>query len=145
MSNYFNFRFLQAREHRESLVIFFHTEIDVSSLTKVIREDVYEKLVPQRVYLMGYSLASETIKDITSNSLFIDEFESWIGPIAEKLSFLTISPDGIIKDPSTNEDIPFASELISAGAVYIFEKRKGLITSLPSYHFLKPSGRRFSR
>jgi hypothetical protein len=140
MSNYFNFRFLQAREHRESLVIFFHTEIDVSSLTKVIREDVYEKLVPQRVYLMGYSLASETIKDITSNSLFVDEFESWIGPIAEKLSFLTISPDGIIKDPSTSEDIPFASELISAGAVYIFEKRKGLITSLPSYHFLKPSG-----
>ncbi|MFQ2163985.1 hypothetical protein ACK33D_06055 [Aeromonas hydrophila] len=140
MGNYFKFRFQQASEHRESLVIFFHPNIDVSSLTKSIREDVDEKLVPQRVYLMGYNLDSKLINTLTSDQLFVDEFESWIGTLEEKLSYLTISSTGQIKCPHSDKDIDFSSKLLTAGAKYIFESRKGLITSLPSYHFLKPSG-----
>ncbi|WP_324037761.1 hypothetical protein [Aeromonas caviae] len=140
MGNYFKFRFQQASEHRESLVIFFHPNIDVSSLTKSIREDVDEKLVPQRVYLMGYNLDSTLINTLTSDRFFVDEFESWIGTLEEKLSYLTISSTGQIKCPHSDKDIDFAPKLLNAGAKYIFESRKGLITSLPSYHFLKPSG-----
>ena len=140
MSNYFTFRFQETNEHRQSLVVFCHSDFEVSSLTKVIKEDVDENLIPQRVYLMGYDLTSTVKEELTSDSFFVDEIDSWIGTFADKVSFLTVTSAGLIKEFGSNENFSFSSQLLTTGAGSIFESRKGLITSLPSYHFLKPSG-----
>lgn len=140
MSSYFNFRFQEANEHRKSLVVFCHSDFEVSSLTKVIKEDVDENLVPQKLYLLGYDLTKKIKNELTSNKFFVDEIDSWIGTIDEKVFFLTITNDGEIKKVDSDEQVSFSLNLLTTGAESIFENRKGLITSLPSYHFLKPSG-----
>ncbi len=140
MSNYFTFRFQETNEHRQSLVVFCHSDFEVSSLTKVIKEDVDENLIPQRVYLMGYDLSSAVKEELTSDSFFADEIDSWIGTFSDKVSFLTVTSTGRINNSDSNEEFCFSSQLLTTGAESIFENRKGLITSLPSYHFLKPSG-----
>ncbi|MEH6480897.1 MULTISPECIES: hypothetical protein [Pseudoalteromonas] len=140
MSNYFTFRFQETNEHRQSLVVFSHSDFEVSSLTKVIKEDVDENLIPQRVYLMGYDLTLTVKEELTSDSFFADEIDSWIGTFTDKVSFLTVTSAGLIKEFDSNKNFSFSSQLLTTGAGSIFESRKGLITSLPSYHFLKPSG-----
>jgi hypothetical protein len=140
MSNYFTFRFQETNEHRQSLVVFCHSDFEVPSLTKVIKEDVDENLIPQRVYLMGYDLSSTVKEELISDRFFADEIDSWIGTFSDKVSFLTVTSTGRIKSLDSNEEFCFSSQLLTTGAESIFENRKGLITSLPSYHFLKPSG-----
>ncbi|MFK5948540.1 MAG: hypothetical protein QM500_07205 [Methylococcales bacterium] len=140
MSSYFTFRFQETNEHRQSLVVFGHSDFEVSSLTKVIKDDVDENLVPQRLYLMAYDLTSKVKKELTSDNFFADEIDSWIGTLEDKVSFLTVTPTGQIKELGSDEEFGFSYKLLTTGAGSIFEYRKGLITSLPSYHFLKPSG-----
>lgn len=140
MSNYFSYRFKLDFENRQSLVIFCHSDVEVSTLTKVIKDDVNENLVPQRLILIGYEVNSEVKEDLNSDTLFGDEIESWIGDVEEKVSYLNVTPEGRIIDIDSGEDVSFRDELLKDGAKSIFENRKGLITSLPSYHFLKPSG-----
>jgi hypothetical protein len=112
----------------------------VSSLTKIIKEDVDKNLVPQRLYLMKYNLTEKVRNELISDDFFGDEIDSWIGAIESNLSFLTVSHKGKITELTSGKEFVFSLTLLRSGAEAIFEKRKGLITSLPSYHFLKPSG-----
>lgn len=140
MSSYFIFRFQEADENRKSLVVFSHSDFEVSSLTKVIKEDVEENFVPQRIFLMAFNLTQQIQDTLCADEFFIDEINTWIGDFGSKVSFLNVAPTGQIDVVGSDSAFSFSSEVLNAGAETIFENRKGLITSLPSYHFLKPSG-----
>ncbi len=140
MSRYFSFRFRQEPKQRDSLVIFCHSDIDVPSLTKVIRDDVKKNLLPHCVMIIKYHLDLHTYNELISDNIFIGEIESWVGSISEKLLFLSVNSEGIISDIVSNNEFSFSKLLLTSGAAHIFQNRKGLITSLPSYHFVKPSG-----
>ncbi|EIZ1004518.1 hypothetical protein MOU95_000605 [Vibrio vulnificus] len=141
MSRYFSFRFnKKANSSKQTLVLFCHFDIDASSMIKEIKEDVMLNLVPSDVVVLGYDLTEEFKTKIIENSLFVSEFESFIGNISEKLDFLSISEDGSIHEIGKSEEVQFKKEMLTTGANHIFKSRKGLITSSPSYHFEKPSG-----
>jgi hypothetical protein len=140
MSRYFSFRFRQEPKQRDSLVIFCHSDIDVPSLTKVIRDDVKENLLPHCVMIIKYHFDLNTYNELISDNIFIGEIESWVGNISEKLFFLSVNSEGSISDIVSNNEFSFSKSLLTSGAAHIFQNRKGLITSLPSYHFVKPSG-----
>lgn len=140
MSDYFAFRFQEPKQHRKSLVIFCQAGYEVSSLTKTIKEDINENLVPYRLILMGHNFSKQDMQELKGENFFVDEINSWTASVEEKVTFLTVSNDGVITDLGTDEEICYTSALLSEGANCIFTRRKGVITSLPSYHFLKPSG-----
>ncbi|WP_462170014.1 hypothetical protein [Pseudoalteromonas xiamenensis] len=141
MGRYFSFRFnKKVGSSKQTLVLFCHFDIDVSSMIKEIKEDVMLNLVPSDVVVLGYDLTEEYKEKIIGNSMFVSEFESFIGNINEKLEFLSISENGDIREVGKNEEVLFKREMLTNGANKIFKSRKGLITSSPSYHFEKPSG-----
>lgn len=141
MSRYFAFRYRKSEDSvRQSLVLFCQSEIEASSLIKEIKEDVTLNLVPSDVVILGFSISKETKTDILSNDMFVDEFESFVGDIGEKITFLSVDESGRIVNVVNDEGVEFQSKLMLAGGNEIFKNRKGVITSSPSYHFLKPSG-----
>lgn len=141
MSRYFSFRFRKkTQEAKQSLVLFCHSDIEVSSLIKEIKEDVMLNLVPSDVVIIGYGIIASVAAGIISNSMFASEFESFVGAIEEKLEFITVDKNGDITTVIEGGAVLFKSEMMLAGANKIFKSRKGLITSSPSYHFSKPSG-----
>ncbi|WP_344963045.1 hypothetical protein [Oceanisphaera sediminis] len=141
MSRYFSFRFIKkSQETKQSLVLFCHSDIEVSSLIKEIKEDVMLNLVPSDVVVIGYGITDSVADGIISNSMFASEFESFVGAIEDKLEFITVDKNGDITTVIEGGAVLFKSEMMLAGANKIFKSRKGLITSSPSYHFAKPSG-----
>jgi hypothetical protein len=141
VSRYFAFRYRKSEDSvRQSLVLFCHSDIEVSSLIKEIKEDVTLNLVPSDVVILGFSISKETKADILSDNMFVDEFESFVGDIGEKITFLSVDESGRIANVVNNEAVEFQNRLMLAGGNEIFKNRKGVITSSPSYHFLKPSG-----
>ncbi|WP_345853129.1 hypothetical protein [Shewanella algae] len=141
MSRYFSFRFRKdTQEAKQSLVLFCHSDIEVSSLIKEIKEDVMLNLVPSDVVVLGYGITDSVANGIISNSMFSSEFESFVGAIEDRLEFITVDGNGDITTVVKAETVLFKNEMMLAGANEIFKRRKGLITSSPSYHFAKPSG-----
>jgi hypothetical protein len=141
MSRYFSFRFKKSEDSvRQALVLFCHSDIEVSALIKEIKEDVLLNLVPSEVVILGYGITKDTREELLDNTMFIDEFESFVGATDEKISFLSIDESGCIANVIGNERIEFQDVLMLTGANEIFKNRKGVITSSPSYHFVKPSG-----
>ena len=141
MSRYFSFRFRKdSQEAKQSLVLFCHSDIEVSSLIKEIKEDVMLNLVPSDVVILGYGITASVVGGIISNSIFTSEFESFVGVIEDKLEFITVDENGDITTVREGAAVLFKKEMMLAGANEIFKSRKGLITSSPSYHFSKPSG-----
>lgn len=141
MSRYFSFRFRKdIQEAKQSLVLFCHSDIEVSSLIKEIKEDVMLNLVPSDVVILGYGITASVVSGIISNSIFTSEFESFVGVIEDKLEFITVDENGDITTVREGAAVLFKKEMMLAGANEIFKSRKGLITSSPSYHFSKPSG-----
>lgn len=141
MSRYFSFRFSKdIQEAKQSLVLFCHSDIEVSSLIKEIKEDVMLNLVPSDVIILGYGITASAVGGIISNSMFTSEFESFVGVVEDKLEFITVDENGDLTTVRKGEAVLFKHEMMVAGANEIFKSRKGLITSSPSYHFSKPSG-----
>src|SRR5690554_297752 len=141
MSRYYSFRFIKdIKQTKQSLVLFYHSDIEVSSLIKEIKEDVMLNLVPSDVVIVGYGITTDVVDRIISNSMFSSEFESFVGAIKDKLEFITVNKNGDITTVREGASVLFKNEMMLAGANKIFKSRKGLITSSPSYHFAKPSG-----
>lgn len=141
MSRYFSFRFRKKiKEAKQSLVLFCHSDIEVSSLIKEIKEDVMLNLVPSDVVILGYGITVDEANGIISNSMFVSEFESFVGVVKDKLEFIAVDENGEITTVIEDGAVLFKNEMMLAGANKIFKSRKGLITSSPSYHFAKPSG-----
>lgn len=139
MSRHFAFRFKVKNNEKESLFIFVHGEVDVSSLTKEIKRDVETYLAPERLYIIGFNIRS-TSKRLSGNEFFKKEMDTWIGNSEENVLYLNVAYDGQIVLLSSSKPINFQDTLLSAGANEIFVRRKGLITCSESYHFEKPSG-----
>ncbi|MEH0085604.1 hypothetical protein V6233_19030 [Vibrio antiquarius] len=141
MSRYFLFRFNKIpQSSKQTLVLFCHSDLEASSMIKEIKEDVMLNLVPSEVIVLGYGLNECVREKITKNDMFVAEFESFIGSIKDKLKLLSVNEDGCILDLNEDKEVTFNFEMMTAGANQIFKDRKGLITSSPSYHFVKPSG-----
>lgn len=140
MSRYFSFRFRkEADAGKQSLVLFCHSDIEISSLIKEIKEEVMLNLVPSDVVVLGYGITENTVGGVFDNSIFVAEFESFVGGIKDKLNFVSVDNNGDMTKVRGGE-VSFTDEMMLAGANEIFKNRKGLITSSPSYHFAKPSG-----
>lgn len=140
MSNYFNFRFQEPEEKvRKSLAIFIVPAINLDLIVKALKADVQQNLVPHNVYFV--TTKKDSLSYIKGVGSFADEFDSFVGDVNHKLKVLYVDHSGIFRDEKGNE-IPdvLRLSLLQAGMLEIFKKRKGLITSSPNYHFVKPSG-----
>jgi len=142
MSNCFAFRFSESNENkRKSLVIFFSSYVSPDSAVKILKADIEENLAPLNVYILA--VGADAGEFIGFNQVsFLDEFVSFVGDANEKLKFLRITTDGRIEDASSSQCVSaeLKQRILNAGMIEIFKKRKGLITSSSSYHFVKPSG-----
>ncbi|MCS0382812.1 hypothetical protein ND925_08475 [Vibrio diabolicus] len=139
MSGYFSFRFKMEKEKKNSLVIFSGSKFNCSSLIKAIKDEVYKNLVPSNVILISHGMTQNEVELILKDEVFVDEFEGFVGNVKECLIFLKVCTSGSL-NYIDDTDFEYKLELTQAGANEIFSRRKGVITSSPSYHFAKPSG-----
>lgn len=143
MIDCFAFRFFEPdEEKRKSLAIFFTSDVSLDSVAKAIKADVEENLTPKNVLLLSIGMSGDDVSKFNDDKSFLSEFQSFVGSTDEKLKYLLIKPDGDIRDATTDQSIPeeLKQRLMNTGAITLFKKRKGLFTSSPSYHFVKPSG-----
>ncbi|WP_334168787.1 hypothetical protein [Methylobacter sp.] len=143
MKDCFSFRFFESdQDKKSSLVIFFSTEISLNSAVKTLRMDVEESLVPKNVYIMTMEPFTAAFLDIKKDESFNSEFDSFVGKIKDKLICLFIKSDGGIVNLDANCSVPddLKNAILQTGMISLFKKHKGIITSSPSYHFVKPSG-----
>jgi len=142
MSNCFAFRFCESNENkRKSLVIFFSSYVSPDSVVKILKVDIEENLAPFNVYILAVGADAEEFIGFSQVS-FLDEFVSFVGDANDKLKFLRITTVGHIEDATSSQCVAeeLKQRILNAGMIEIFKKRKGLITSSSSYHFVKPSG-----
>ncbi|CAH1906104.1 conserved hypothetical protein [Candidatus Nitrotoga sp. HW29] len=142
MSNCFAFRFSESNGNkRKSLAIFFSSYVSPDSAVKIIKADIEENLAPLNVYILAVGADAGEFIGFSQVS-FQDEFISFVGDANEKLKFLCITTDGRIEDATSSQCVAeeLKQRILNAGMIEIFKKRKGLITSSSSYHFVKPSG-----
>jgi len=142
MSNCFAFRFCEPNENkRKSLAIFFSSYVSPDSVVKILKADIEENLAPSNVYILAIGADEGEFTGFNQVS-FLDEFVSYVGDVKEKLKFLSITADGGMEDSTANLCVAeeLKQSILHAGMIDIFKKRKGLITSSSSYHFVKPSG-----
>ena len=143
MRECFSFRFLESdQDKRSSLAIFFSTEISLDSAVKAIKKDVEESFVPKNIYIMAMAEFKDALSACKQNESFNNEFDSFVGDIQRKLIYLFFKPDGEIVCLDDNYSIPsdLKITILQTGMICLFKKHKGVITSSPSYHFVKPSG-----
>jgi hypothetical protein len=143
MRECFTFRFLESnQDKRSSLVIFFSTEISLDSAVKALMKDVEESLAPKNVYIMAMEPFKSALLDIKKDESFNSEFDSFVGDIKDKLICLLVKSDGDIINLDGNFIITdvLKNAILQTGMICLFKKHKGVITSSPSYHFVKPSG-----
>lgn len=138
MSNCFAFRFCESNENkRKSLVIFFSSYVSPDSVVKILKADIEENLAPFNVYILAVGADAEEFIGFSQVS-FLDEFVSFVGDANDKLKFLRITTVGHIEDATSSQCVAeeLKQRILNAGMIEIFKKRKGLITSSSSYHFV---------
>jgi hypothetical protein len=143
MRECFTFRFLEKNDDkRSSLAIFFSSELSLDSIVKAIRNGVEEALVPKNVYIIVMDTFKSSLKTCKEDKSFKSEFDSFVGDTGDKLISLYVTSDGDIIDFDKDSKISaeLQSAIFHAGMIFLFKKHKGVITSSPSYHFVKPSG-----
>jgi hypothetical protein len=143
MSGYFSFRCHEGGAmNRGSLVLFSTSVISANTIAKALKNDVERNLTPDAVYVISSGSSPTNALEIKNSDSFKSEFSSFVGDVSDKLIFLNIDQDGSLKNVESDSDLvdQTAKAILQAGMLDIFKRRKGLITSSPSYHFLKPSG-----
>lgn len=142
MSNYFAFRFPEPQnKDRSSLVIFFASNIGLDAISKALKMDVTENLVPKNVYLISLNNCSITLQECKSDSSFVSEFDSYVGEIDQRLFCLSIDKRGALKDCAQRDvEGELRSTILHRGMLALFKQRGGLVVSSHGYHFVKPSG-----
>jgi hypothetical protein len=141
MIDCFAFRFPESpSEKRRSVAIFFPLQISFDSVIKSLKNEVENELTPKNVYILHFNNNSKFINATTPS--FNSEFESLVGDPEDKLKILMIDRQGNFKEESSNTAIhgTLRKAILHHGMGSIFKKRKGLISSSTSYHFVKPSG-----
>lgn len=142
MKGFFTFRFFDNNEKdRNSLGVFCSSKADLDGLVGSIKEDVAEAFVPKSVYVIALEPLKKELIEILESSFFKREFESLVGEYDNKLKCCFVAKSGMFSNESgfrLGEE--FRKDIITEGMNKIFRRRKGLIVSSPSYHFVKPSG-----
>ena len=142
MSDYFAFRFYEpSEEKRKSLVIFFVEKVSLNTVSKAIKQDITENLVPKNVYLMTLENSLIGCDNCKDDNSFVSEFTSYVGEIDNHLHCL--SADGYGKLSYCDKSaVPqnITNAILQSGMIDLFKKHSGLISSSHGYHFLKPSG-----
>jgi hypothetical protein len=143
MNTSFSFRFLEnIKDNRQSLVVFCSSHINQDQVIKCIKEESEQLPIHNNVYLIALDEHKEDLKNLISNSSFINEFSAVSNVDASKLKGLTIDGFGdFLKiDSGIRCNNKVATSILQSGSLEIFKSRKGVITSSSSYHFEKPSG-----
>lgn len=142
MSHCFAFRFVEPDDQqRKSLAIFTETKVSLDAISRILKHDVTENLVPKNVYLITTSQDGYTRQGCRDDATFISEFESYVGEIDDRLRCLVSSSSGIFNycDGQAVED-GLSASILQSGMLALFKKHNGLIVSNTAYHFVKPSG-----
>lgn len=147
MSHCFSFRFVEPDDQqRKSLAIFTESKVSLDTISRILKHDVTESLVPKNVYLITTSKGGYTRQDCRDDSAFISEFDSYVGEIDDRLRCLVSSSSGIFNycDGQVVED-ELSASILQSGMLALFKKHNGLIVSNTAYHFVKPSGAHCSK
>ena len=96
MSHCFSFRFFEPDDRqRKSLAIFTEAKVSLDEISRILKHDVTENLVPKNVYLITTSQDGYTRQGCRDDAAFISEFESYVGEIDGRLRCLVSSSSGI--------------------------------------------------
>ncbi|CAA0078290.1 hypothetical protein [Zhongshania aliphaticivorans] len=142
MSHCFAFRFVEPDDQqRKSLAIFTETKVSLDAISRTLKHDVTENLVPKNVYLITTSQDGYTRQGCRDDAAFISEFGSYVGEIDERLRCLVSSSSGFFNycDGQVVKD-ELSASILQSGMLALFKKHNGLIVSNTAYHFVKPSG-----
>ncbi|MDP3270233.1 hypothetical protein [Limnobacter sp.] len=142
MSENFVFRFSESQvKDRSNLAIFVASRIGLDAISKAIKQDVTENLVPKTVYLISLENCSITLEDCKNDFSFTSEFDSYVGEIDSYLICLIVNRNGSLTDcAGENIDEARRSKILNGGMLDLFRKHSGLVVSNHGYHFVKPSG-----
>ena len=144
MSGLFLFRFDDESNHRkESLVVFVANSLSSAKIDAAIKRDVSENLTPSKVYIISLFTQREELGVIASDTSRVKKLSALISnDESECIEFIEVCHEGNFLYIKNNEKLAndLQEKILEAGGVEIFRKRKGLLTSSPHYHFVKPSG-----
>ncbi|WP_227485286.1 MULTISPECIES: hypothetical protein [unclassified Acidithiobacillus] len=142
MTDCFSFRFCETIDNqRKSVAVFFPSIIFLDEIAKALKNDVAHNLIPKNVYILSFGNPSVTVDECKADTVFCNEFISYVGNIDKQLIFLHADRSGhIFNDSNTPIDPTLERSILQSGMVELFKKHRGLITSSYGYHFTKPSG-----
>jgi hypothetical protein len=140
--SYFAFRFFEPDDlQRSSLAVFTESKVGLDTISRILKQDVSENLVPKHVYLINPQEHSYSLIECINNDSLVSEFESYLGDVNERLRCLSFDSKGELKFcDSTAVDKSLSSMIFQSGMLELFKKHRGLIESNTAYHFVKPSG-----
>ncbi|MDZ4058106.1 MAG: hypothetical protein U1D69_14320, partial [Polynucleobacter sp.] len=131
MSENFVFRFSESLvKDRSNLAIFVASRIGLDAISKAIKQDVTENLVPKTVYLISLENCSITLEDCKNDFSFTSEFDSYVGEIDSYLICLIVNRNGSLTDcAGENIDEARRSKILNGGMLDLFRKHSGLVVS----------------
>lgn len=143
MSDYFAFRFSDpCSGHRQSLVMFFASRVNMDVISKALKADVSKNLIPKNVYLISFQGAALTQEECLKDASFSREFYSYVGDAEESLRCLYVCRKSGALFYCDGDIIPgdLSKAILNSGMISLFRSHGGLIVSNHGYHFVKPSG-----
>ena len=142
MSDCFAFRFYEpSDESRRSLVIFFASKVSLDAISKTIKKDVAEHLVPKNIYLLSFESGLIARQACLDDPSFVGEFNAYVGEIEQRLHCVSVSSSGLLSYCDGNPVSDGLSDrILHSGMITLFKLHSGLIVSNHGYHFTKPSG-----
>ena len=143
MNNCFFFRFSEpGEEGRKSLVIFTESRVSLDTISRVLKRDISENLIPRYVYLISPEGLGYARDECNKDQGFAAEFKSLLGyEITERLQCVFSSSKGELTfcDKQKVKD-QLVHSILQSGMLELFKRHGGLIVSNTAYHFVKPSG-----
>ncbi|WP_078084320.1 hypothetical protein [Microbulbifer mangrovi] len=142
MSECFTFRFVEPEDQqRKSLAIFTEYKVGLDAISRILKQDVTDNLVPKNVYLITSSQEGYSLQECMQDKAFISEFDSYVGEINTRMHCMASSPDGSLAYCDGRiVGSSLSASILQGGMLELFKKHGGLIVSNPAYHFVKPSG-----
>ncbi|MFT7007256.1 MAG: hypothetical protein ACJAXJ_001770 [Colwellia sp.] len=143
MSDLFLFRFDdESNNRKQSIVVFGANELSSDDIEAVVKKDVSIHLTPSKVYILCLAIQKQNLKDLSLNKSRVKVLSSLISSDEKCIEFIHVNQEGIFEYVENDNalDSQLQKNILEAGGIEIFKKRKGLLTSSPHYHFVKPSG-----
>ena len=143
MSAPFLFRYKDVNSKSKSnLVVFGESDLTESSIISIIKKDILDFLLPSKLYVITTESYSDKLRSISKENSFLKELENLLGD-CENIKFAYVDCNlefSDLDELGTKISKSISAKIIHEGALAIFKKRRGLLTSSSNYHFVKPSG-----